>query len=163
MRIEDLTVALRPRNSWEAVELGSALTRRHFGAVLRPWLAVTLPVLVGLNVGLGLLGVAWLAGVVMWWLKPVFDRVPLYVYSRAVFGEVPATWPTVRAQLRWGLRWMPAYLTWRRLSPWRSLNLPVDLLEGGDGATASARRSALAGPLYAVGAMVVCWMGRVSQ
>jgi hypothetical protein len=154
MRTEDLTVALRPRTPWEAVELGTALARRHFGAVLRPWLAFCVPVFVLVNLLCWALGVVWLAALVMWWLKPVFDRVPLFVLSRAVFGRPPGTRQALRAQFAWGLRWMPAYLTWRRLSPWRSLNLPVDLLEGARGDDARTRRSALASPVYGVGALV---------
>jgi hypothetical protein len=154
MKIEDLTVVLRPRNPWEAVELGMALTRRHLGAVLRPWLALTLPVFVLLNVVFAWLDAAWLAAVAMWWLKPVFDRVPMFVLSRAVFGQAPGTAATLRAQWRWGMRWMPGYLTWRRPSPWRAMNLPVDLLEGGSGAEARTRRGALVAPLYGVGALV---------
>jgi len=33
MRPEALQVALRPRSSWEAMALGTALVRRHAGAV----------------------------------------------------------------------------------------------------------------------------------
>ena len=154
MRIEDLTVALRPRTAWEAVELGTALARRHMGAVLRPWLAVSVPVLVLVNVLCWLIDSLLLAALVMWWLKPLFDRIPLYVLSRAVFGHVPGTWQTVGAQRKWGLGWMPGYLTWRRLSPLRSLNLPIDLLEGGSKQGAGARRSALGSPVYGVASLV---------
>lgn len=154
MRIEDLTVALRPRTAWEAVELGTALTRRHLGAVLRPWLAVTLPVWLALNLLCGLIDAVWLAGLLMWWLKPVFDRVPLFVLSRAVFGRAPGTVQTVRAQFDWGWRWMGGYLTWRRLSPLRSLNLPVDLLEGGQAQAARTRRNALGSPVYGVASLL---------
>lgn len=158
MRLEALTVALRPRSPWEAVELGTALVRRHAAAIWRPWLWLTLPVLVLLNVLAWSIDALWLAAIVMWWLKPVFDRVPLYVLSRAVFGEVPTTVQTLRAQGRWGTRWLPAYLGWRRLGPARSLLLPVDLLEGEHGAHARARRRALGGSVYGVGALltIVC-------
>ena len=104
MRIEDLTVALRPRTAWEAVELGTALVRRHAGAVWKPWLLLSLPVLVLLNALCWLFGEVWLAGLLMWWLKPVFDRIPLYVLSRAVFGHVPPVRETVRAQRHFGRR-----------------------------------------------------------
>ena len=50
MKIEDLTVALRPRTAWEAVELGTTLVRRYAGAVWKPWLLVSLPAFVLLNV-----------------------------------------------------------------------------------------------------------------
>lgn len=154
MRIESLTVALRPRTAWEAVELGTALVRRHAGAIWAPYLLLTLPLFVAVNAAAWALDRLWLAALLMWWLKPLFDRVPLYVLSRAVFGDVPSTRQTLRAQLRWGARWWLPYLTWRRLSPARSLYLPVDLLEGGRGTEARQRRSALGAPVYGVAALL---------
>ncbi|MBT2749008.1 MULTISPECIES: DUF4129 domain-containing protein [unclassified Lysobacter] len=154
MKLEALTVALRPRTSWEACELGMALVRRHAGAIWKPWLLVTLPLLVLLNAAGWALDLLWLSGLLMWWLKPWFDRIPLFVISRAVFGETPSTRQTVRAQLRWGARWWLPYLTWRRLGPARSLYLPVDLLEGGDSSEARQRRSALGAPVYGVCALL---------
>ena len=154
MRIEALTVALRPRTAWEAVELGMALVRRHAAAIWVPWLILTLPVLVLVNLLAWSIDAIWLAALVMWWLKPLFDRVALYVLAHAVFGDVPGTRRTLLAQRHWGLRWMPAYLTWRRLGPVRSLYLPVDLLEGGQGEDARHRRRALGGPVYGVGVLL---------
>lgn len=130
MRLEGLTVALRPRSNWEATDLGIALTRRHAGTIWRAWALVTLPVLLLLNLGAALIDEVWIATLLFWWLKPVFDRVPLYILSRAVFGATPSVGEAVRAQLRWGWRGMFGWLTWRRLHPARSLLLPVDLLEG---------------------------------
>ena len=77
---------LRARSGWEAIELGMALVRRHAAAIWKPWLWLTLPVFVVLNLGAWWLDKFWLAALLMWWLKPAFDRVPLYVISRAVFG-----------------------------------------------------------------------------
>ncbi|MFC3815349.1 DUF4129 domain-containing protein [Lysobacter sp. GCM10012299] len=158
MKIESLTVALRPRTAWEAVELGTALTRRHAAAIWKPWLALTVPVLLLVNALAWATDTLWLAGVVMWWLKPVFDRIPLYVLSRAVFGDVPTPRQTLQAQRTWGLRWALPYLTWRRLGPVRSLYLPVDLLEGGRGREAAERRKTLGAPAYGVGSAltIVC-------
>ncbi|WP_119716731.1 DUF4129 domain-containing protein [Cognatilysobacter tabacisoli] len=154
MRIDALTVALRPRSAWEAVELGGALLRAHAGAVWRPWLALTLPLFALLNLALWAVDLLWLAAPLMWWLKPLFDRVPLYVLSRAVFGDVPAPRATLRALPRFARPSLLAGLTWRRLSPVRSLYLPVDLLEGADAAAARARRGALGGPVYGVAALL---------
>ena len=44
MRLEDLTVALRPRQPWEAVDLGCAMTRRDYGRVMLLWLITVVPV-----------------------------------------------------------------------------------------------------------------------
>lgn len=158
MKIEALTVALRPRTPWEAVELGTALVRRHARAIWLPWLWLTLPVFAVVNLLAWAVDVLWLAGVVMWWLKPAFDRIPLFVLSRAVFGEAPSPRDTMRAQREWGLGWLLPYLLWRRLGPVRALYLPVDLLEGGRDRDASERRRALCAPVYGVGMLltVVC-------
>ncbi|WP_133500168.1 DUF4129 domain-containing protein [Cognatilysobacter terrigena] len=153
MRIDDLTVALRPRSSWEAIELGTALVRRHARAIWRPWLLLTLPAFVLVNAACWALGHPGVAMFVMWWLKPVFDRLPLFVLSHAVFGEVPDTRATLRGAFRGGGRAMIGYLSWRRLSPARALLLPVDVLEGGPAAQAGARRRVLAGPAYGVASL----------
>ncbi len=145
MKLETLTVELRPRSSWEAMELGAALVRRHAAAIWTPWLLVTGAVFVLLNLAAWAVGQIWLAWVLMWWLRPVFDRIPQYVLSRAVFGSVPGTAETLRAQLRWGWRPMLGHLTWRRFSPLRAAMLPIDLLEGADPARLADRRRVIGG------------------
>lgn len=157
MKIEQLTVRLRARSDWEAVELGMALVRRHAGAVWKPWLWLTLPVFALLNLGAWWIDRIWLAAVAMWWLKPVFDRIPLYVVSRAVFGSVPDTRATLRAQLGWGTRMLPHLLTWRRFSPVRSLYMPIDLLEGVQGERLRQRRRVLGGDAYSTG-ILLTWI-----
>ncbi|AKC86898.1 DUF4129 domain-containing protein [Pseudoxanthomonas suwonensis] len=160
MRPEDLDVALRPRSSWEAMELGTALLRRHAGAVWQPWLLATLPVFALLNAAAWMLDRLWLAMVLMWWLKPLFERIPLYVLSRGVFGRTPPAWETLRAQVAFGRGAMPGYLLWRRLSPARSLLLPVDVLEGTAGTQRWMRRRVVGGPAYAQAALLTwtCWL-----
>ena len=148
MRIEELTVRLRARSGWEAIELGMALVRRHAAAIWKPWLWLTLPVFAVLNLGAWWLDMFWLAALLMWWLKPAFDRVPLYVISRAVFGSVPDSRETLRAQRQWGMRTLLHLLTWRRLSPVRSLYMPIDLLEGVQGERLGQRRRVLGGQAY---------------
>ncbi len=82
----------------------------------------------------------------MWWLKPMFDRIPLFVLSRAVFGESPTLRATLDAQRHWGWRAIVPWLPWRRrLHPaGRAMLLPVDLLEGSTGAQRSVRVRVLA-------------------
>ena len=154
MRLEQMTVHLRARSAWEAVELGTALVRRHAGAIWKPWALVTLPVLIALNAAAWAIDAIWLAGLLMWWLKPVFDRIPLYVISRATFGVTPTLRDTLAAQLRWGWKPLPHYLSWRRLSPARSLFLPIDLLEGVHGERLRERRRVLGGAVYGNAALL---------
>ncbi|MEQ1513196.1 MAG: DUF4129 domain-containing protein [Lysobacteraceae bacterium] len=158
MKLDTLTVELRPRSSWEAMELGSALVRKHAAAIWIPWLLVTGAVFVVLNLAAWAIGHVWLAGVLLWWLRPAFDRIPLYVLSRAVFGSVPGIAETLRAQLTWGWRPMRGHLTWRRFSPLRAAMLPIDLLEGADKQQIGERRRVIGGGIggYAVQLFVMC-------
>ncbi|MGN6512898.1 MAG: DUF4129 domain-containing protein [Lysobacteraceae bacterium] len=152
MRLEDLTVELRPRSPWEAVELGTALVRRHARTIWAAWFACTLPVFALANLlAWGFDAIPW-AGALLWWLKPVFDRIPLYVLSRAVFGAAPSVREAVAAQRHWGWRPMLHYLSWRRAGMARSLYLPVDLLEGGR--EAGARRRVIGGSVRGTGVML---------
>jgi hypothetical protein len=154
MRLEHMSVQLRARSGLEAVELGMALVRRHAAAVWRPWLWLTLPLFALLNALAVAVDAVWLAGVLMWWLKPAFDRIPLFVLSRAVFGSVPTLRETAVAQLRWGGRTLLHALSWRRLSPARSLLMPIDLLEGAHGAQLSERRRVLGSAAYGTATLV---------
>lgn len=146
MRIDALTVALRPRTSWEAMELGSALVRANARAVWAPWLLLTAPLYaLALVAGWVLMDDPWWGMLLFWWLLPVFDRIPLYVLSRAVFGAAPTPRQTLRAQLHWGLRHLPGLLLWRRFSPRRPVAMSIDLLEGVRGRQRAARMRLVAG------------------
>jgi hypothetical protein len=143
MRLESLRVELRPRSPWEAVELGTALVRRNARAIWIPWLLVTVPLFVAFDLAALAIDRVWIAWLAMWWLKPAFDRIPLFVLSRAVFGETPTLRQTLDAQRHWGWRAMFGHLTLRRISLVRALSLPVDLLEGADAARLRERRRVL--------------------
>ncbi|HVI57800.1 MAG TPA: DUF4129 domain-containing protein [Luteimonas sp.] len=143
MKLESLRVELRPRSPWEAMELGTALVRRNARAIWLPWLLVTVPVFVAIDVAALALDRIWIAWLAMWWLKPAFDRIPLFVLSRAVFGEAPALRQVLDAQRHWGWRAILPHLLLRRLSLVRALALPVDLLEGAGGARLRERRRVL--------------------
>ena len=144
MRIDHLDVVLRARSSWEAMELGSALARRHARGVWGSWLLASAPLFLLFNAlawWLDAFGWAWLA---MWWCKPLFERAPLYVLSRGIFGERVGPRAALRAQRQWGGSGFWGYLGWRRFSGLRSLCLPVNLLEGNAPAQRGPRRRAVA-------------------
>lgn len=130
MELERIGVVLRPRTPREALDLGAAMLRANARAVWSAWFAFTLPVFVLCN-ALGVaLGLPWLGWVLVWWLKPLFDRLPLYVLSRAVFDRAPGWRETLRGQRRWRWRSTLAGLSWLRIDSNRALRLPLDLLEG---------------------------------
>ncbi|MEO8810197.1 MAG: DUF4129 domain-containing protein [Rhodanobacter sp.] len=130
MELERISVVLRPRVPREALDLGAALLRANARGVWSAWFAFTLPFFALCNAVGVLLGLPWLGLVLMWWLKPVFDRVPLYVLSRAVFEQAPNWREALRGQRQWSWRSTLAGLTWLRIDSHRALRLPLDLLEG---------------------------------
>lgn len=142
MRLEDVTVTLRPRQPWEAIDLGCALVRRDFGRLLALWCVTVVPVWLGICV-LMRSAPAWIP-LVVWWLKPLYDRVPLFFLSRSAFGVRPGFAQTWKAWPRlWLSGFLPALL-WRRLSFIRSFALPAQMLEGLRGFAVKRRVKALA-------------------
>ena len=131
MRLSDASVAIRPRTSWEAMDLGVLMAREHRVLLMGSWALVTLPVFALLSVVLWKYPSA--AMFLFWWLKPAFDRLPLYILSKALFGETPSIRQAVRQWPRLLKGQLLASLTWRRLSLSRSFVMPVSQLEGLDG------------------------------
>ena len=128
MDLDRFAAAVRPRTPWEAVDLGWALVRAWWRPMLGAWLSTTLPVWAA--VFLLQPRRPLVALLVVWWLAPLFDRVPLFVASRALFGGTPRLRELVRALPRlWGTR-IVAALTYGRFDPARSFDQPVTLLEG---------------------------------
>jgi hypothetical protein len=144
MRVDQLNIALRPRTPWEAADLGVALVRAHALRIYAAWVAITLPAFVVVNLVFLAVGKLWFAALALWWLKPAFDRIPLFVISRAVFAEAPSLGETLRAQRDFGRRALIPWLTWRRLHPGRAMLIAVDMLEAPRGALRRARVSVLA-------------------
>jgi hypothetical protein len=86
----------------------------------------------------------WLAILVIWWLKPLYDRAVLHVLSRAVFGAVPGPRAVFAQAGQWLRTGLASYLLlrlWPDLA--RSFNLPVRQLEGQRGRDARERRHVL--------------------
>lgn len=137
MRLTEATVELRPRTSWEAIDLGVLLAREHRTLLMTSWAIVTLPVF--LLLAIIFYDRPYLVALIVWWLKPIFERLPLLILSQALFGETPTlrqalrAWPaTLKTQL------VPSLL-WRRLSLSRSFLLPVQQLENLSGAPRAMR------------------------
>lgn len=127
MQLENLTAQVRPRLAWEAVDLGFLMLQRWYRPVIAGWLSFTLPVFVLINVLL--YDHPFLAALAFWWLLPVFDRIPLHILSRALFGEAVSGGYLLR---HWAGIFVPHFikvLTLYRLDFARSYNLPVWQLE----------------------------------
>ena len=134
MKLDSVTAELRPRNAWEAADLGARLVRRDAAAIYKVWFATSLPLL------LLALGIIYLSPwpsfgfIVYWWLEPILDGPILDIIARRLFGG--------NADVRSTLRNAPR-IAWRNrlfwLTPWRfhfarSTAMPVTQLEGLSGA-----------------------------
>ncbi|CAM2927830.1 protein of unknown function [Pseudomonas gessardii] len=128
MRLSDASVVIRPRTSWEAMDLGVLLAREHRVLLMSSWALVSLPVFILISL------VLWdypsVTMLVFWWLKPAFERLPLYILSKALFGETPTLKQALRQWPRLLRGQLLASLTWRRFSLSRSFAMPVVQLEG---------------------------------
>lgn len=137
MRLSDATVVIRPRTTWEAMDLGILMSQQHRRLLMTSWAIVTLPLFALLSLLL------WdspsLAVFIFWWLKPAYERLPLYILSKALFGETPTLEQALREWPRLLKPQLLASLTWRRLSFSRSFLLPVMQLEGLDGSARQQR------------------------
>ncbi|MEO8248735.1 MAG: hypothetical protein ABI589_05140 [Burkholderiales bacterium] len=141
MRVDGLTLALRPRSMAEAADLGVALVRSHAASVWRTFLPLYLVIVL---LALASVEVAtWLPGVLIFCVKPWLDRSLLFILSRAVFGQSTRFADLWRDKGSvWGGQLLRS-LFWRRLSPWRSYTQPIEQLEGQRGSARRKRRDQL--------------------
>jgi hypothetical protein len=141
MQLDKIAITLRPRSAWTAIDLGFRMAATWARALWLPWLVLIVPF--ALALALALPGHPLLIALILWWLKPLWDRVLLHVLARATFGATPGVIDTL---LAWREILSPdllAQLTWRRLDPARAFHLPVAQLERQSGAVAGRRRRLL--------------------
>ena len=117
-------LSLRRRSVWEAADSGILLWRSNFVHfipvfVIPVWIsACALRLLPG--------EYTYLSYLVLWWLKPLFDRLVLHVVSTRFFGGASSGRHAFFRNLFSGL---VGDLLWRRFSPGRAARLPIRVLE----------------------------------
>jgi hypothetical protein len=135
MNLDKLQVNACIRNGWQALDLGLLMAR----AWLRPLLLASLLPMLPLALVLLIVfrdGPIWV-WVVLWWLKPFWERLPLFIASRLLFGESAGIWSSLRSL---SLKDILPWLLWRRFSLQRAFDNPVTVLEE---LTGGARRQRL--------------------
>lgn len=153
MNLDQVTLEIRPRTAWEAVDLGLLMARRWWLPMTKIWLLVSLPILL-----IALLIPTdkwWVSALLIWWLKPVYERPLLHILSRAVFNDLPDTRSTLKAFSSFAFKQLLLSLSWRRLSPTRSMDLAIVQLEGLSG----ARRQERLGVLHREDSSPANWIG----
>jgi hypothetical protein len=124
-------LTLRSRSSWEACDSGILIWRNAIAYILLfmgiPFLCVVI-LLASWNTYLQYFGM-----IIIWWLKPFFDRLILHVISIRFFRS-DADYKTIRKGLiKTICRGLIGDLTWRRFSIYRSARMPIRILEGNKG------------------------------
>lgn len=138
MQLEQLSVVLRQRNPWEAIDLGFAMVREWWRDVYGAWLVVYVPLAVAACL---LLPPLW-ASLLVWWLKPALDRIVLHVVASAVFGARPRLRDTLRSYFSYAANGLVSSLIpfpFYRFSMLRSFGLAVRQLENARGRDARLR------------------------
>ncbi|MFM2170315.1 MAG: hypothetical protein RI957_544 [Verrucomicrobiota bacterium] len=127
MRLEDVTMEIRPRTDWEAVDSGFAMVRRDFWRCWFLWWLVLAPVWLLIY---PLRDTPWLWLMLMVWTKWVGCRMILHQLSRRLFGENP-TWRSLLREMphAWVRRFFYRMIL-ARCSPWKPLSAVVEELEG---------------------------------
>lgn len=137
MQIEKMTAVLRPRNGWEAIDLGFTLARVWFWRLWLLWLVPAL-VISALS-ALLLYQYQDFRIIAIWWFKPLYELPLLFYLSRVLFGEFPSFGDIRKNYFSIVKTQLLAVLTWRRFSFTRSASNPVHMLEGLSGSERNQR------------------------
>ena len=142
MQLDKIIIALRQRTPWEAMDLGVILMRKLWPVIFFPWLVLMLIVL-AFVIFVGYQGYWYFSTIFMWLIKPVYESMILHVISRSIFGEYLSTSDVFTLKREWlKTGFLTTVLFWR-LSPSRSFNMSVHLLEGLTGAKRKKRLDSL--------------------
>ncbi|MCF6193762.1 MAG: hypothetical protein L3J46_05445 [Kangiellaceae bacterium] len=143
MNLNEIQANIRLRSQWEAVDLGFAMVQTWWKAIYIP-LAFLI-----FGIGIPLFFIVpedefWIAGVVFWWLKPLFDRLVLHIISHKLFNEELTSWQALKAlpSLIWNTGFFQS-MTFRRFSLSRGFNLPLWQLEQLRGEPRASRQRVL--------------------
>lgn len=127
MNLENIRVEIRPRSSLEAIDLGFAMARQWFFPLWLLWIAVVLPLC--LLTHLLLIKHLAIIGILIWWLKPVYEKPLVFWLSRAFFNEQPGYKEIAKQYFKIIKLRLFADLTYLRFSPNRSFFMPITILE----------------------------------
>ena len=128
MNPENLILRVRPRSHWEALDTGMLLARHWYARLYVMWIVIAGPIFAG--VFLILHNHPGWTMLIVWWLKPLYERLPLKFLSLAVFDSQPPMREAIVKGLSALRPAMASALTVRRFSPVRSFEAPVYVLEG---------------------------------
>lgn len=145
MDLETITVNIRPRSPWEAIDIGFLLAKRHYFKLWLLWLLAALPSLILLTSFCLLLpgSTAKWSLLLFWFFKPFYEPSLLILISRALFGSQKSISEIVQ-EVRQKIHFKQIFtILYYRFSMFRSFSCPVLLLENLEGKESKKRRSLL--------------------
>ncbi|PCJ47429.1 MAG: hypothetical protein COA99_00960 [Moraxellaceae bacterium] len=141
MDLSQINAKIRPRNHYEAIDLGFVMARNWLSPLYALWFCISLPLFVALQVTFH--QSPYISAMVIWWLKPLFDSLQLLYVSEKLFSNT-VSFRKILMQAPRRL-WHDAIvkLSIRRLSLTRSFDMPVGDLESLHGTQRNKRLNVL--------------------
>ena len=124
MNLDKLQVNACIRSGWQALDLGFLMARAWWRQIYLASLLSLIPLTTILLIVFAN-NPLW-AVFFIWWLKPFWERLPLFIASRMLFGEEPGTWSKLKSL---PFKDILPWLLWRRFSVQRAFDNPVTVLE----------------------------------
>jgi hypothetical protein len=155
---QESALVLRQRSSWEAVDAGLILWRQNFFYFI-PFFALPLWIIA---CGVRLLPeflYPW-TYLILWYLKPLFDRMILHVAAVRFFEPRSTLQRLFKGFAVRLFRGLAGDLLWRRFSPWRAVHIPIRVLEGLKFKAVRRRKQVLAsgGLNFCISITAVCFI-----
>lgn len=141
MDLSKISIKLRPRNGYAAVDLGIKLAQKNWKQMFFSAAIFTLPLFISLLLIMPSHPV-WVA-IIIWWLKPLWERPLLLIISQDVFHQHMSMNEIIRTGFKLLFKQCIQSLTFRRFSPTRSFDAPVMQLESLSGKERRERLAAL--------------------
>ncbi|GMO32031.1 MAG: hypothetical protein Ta2F_07860 [Termitinemataceae bacterium] len=131
--------ALRERTSFQACDAALLIWRKNIVSLLLVFvIPITILVAIGILVPV-LIHLAVFIGVI-WWLKPLFERFALHIIQIRFFNTNAKGKALRKNFLKHTLKGLCGDLLWRRFTPYRSVIMPLRILENLKGKKLSERK-----------------------
>jgi hypothetical protein len=141
MELNQLSFVARLRSPWQVFDLTQLFIRPHFMTLLVMYLIMAVPV----AIVIALIFSPAIATMVVWWLKPIFERPILDYLSKCSFSQALSIRSSLRSISAVGWKNAILALTLFRFSPNRAYLAPVEQLEGQSGGRSVKRKNLLKG------------------
>ncbi len=158
MNLDKLAIGANVRSGWQALDLGFLMARAWWLTLMLCGLLPALIVFIPLSIIF--FDKPFIALFIIWWLKPFWERLPLYFSSRRIFGEQITLYEVLAKIRSVYFNDVLAWLLWRRFSLQRAYSAPVTVLEVLKGKPRKQRLSVLHGRSIdiAFSNQIICFM-----